>query len=204
MASATNVDAAGKISLSQTKLTLTEGSQKKLTLKNKKKNQTVTWSSTKKKVASVDKSGKVTAKKAGTAVIKAKIKGDTYSCKITVKKKEKTTKIKIRINKKNYSAQIYNTKAGKAFLKMLPLTLTMSELNGNEKYHYMDKNLPENEKSIDKINTGDLMLYGNDCLVLFYKTFSTSYDYTKLGFIENPSGLAAAVGKGSVKITFTR
>ena len=36
-----------------------------------------------------------------------------------------------------------------------------------------------------KINVGDVMLYGNNCLVVFYKSFDTSYSYTKIGHINN-------------------
>lgn len=44
------------------------------------------WSSSKKSVASVDQSGKITAKKAGNAIITAKVSGKTLKCKVRVKK----------------------------------------------------------------------------------------------------------------------
>lgn len=55
----------------------------------------VKWSSSNKKVASVTQNGKVTAKSAGTATIKAKVSKKTLKCKITVKKPAKTYESKV-------------------------------------------------------------------------------------------------------------
>ena len=78
----------------------------------------------------------------------------------------------------------------------------MVELNGNEKYVDLSRNLPTNAANPGTIQNGDLMLYGSATLVLFYKTFSTSYSYTKLGRIDDVTGLAAALGAGNVTVSF--
>lgn len=79
---------------------------------------------------------------------------------------------------------------------MLPLELNMSELNGNEKYAYLDKSLPTNSYNPKHINSGDVMLFGDNCLVIFYDSFNTSYSYTKIGHIDNLPNL----GNGSIKV----
>ena len=77
------------ISLNKSKLTLTVGKSQKLSVSyqpaNTTSDKTVTWSSSKPKVASVS-GGKVSAKKAGTAVITAVVGSKTAKCTVTVKK----------------------------------------------------------------------------------------------------------------------
>ncbi|MES2459360.1 MAG: cyclophilin-like fold protein, partial [Armatimonadota bacterium] len=85
---------------------------------------------------------------------------------------------------------------------LLPLRLNMTELNGNEKYYDLSTRLPTDARKPGKIQTGDLLLYGDNTLVLFYKTFKTPYSYTRIGRIDNPSGLAAVVGAGNVTVNF--
>lgn len=79
----------------------------------------------------------------------------------------------------------------------------MVELNSNGKYYIFSDKLPTDSQREDSINAGDLMLYGSDTLVLFYEDFSTSYSYTPLGFMEDASGLAEALGQGNVQVTFS-
>ena len=118
--------------------------------------------------------------------------------------KNNSTQINIEIGKKTFKATLYNNKTSSALLKKFPLSCKMSELNGNEKYKYLSYELPTNKKKVKRIQAGDIMLYGSDCLVVFYKSHKTSYKYTKVGHINNTRGLKKAVGKGKVKMKFTR
>ena len=82
-----------KVSLNKSATTLTEGESETLTAtitpSNATGDKTVKWSSSNAEVAAVDSNGKVTAKKAGTAVITATSSNrKTASCTVTVKQKE--------------------------------------------------------------------------------------------------------------------
>lgn len=109
----------------------------------------------------------------------------------------------ITIGGVRFTAVLEDNAAAKAFAAMLPMTLVMEELNGNEKYHYLDTGLPVESVRPGTIREGDLMLWGSSCVVLFYETFQSSYSYTRLGRIEDPEGLAEAVGSGSVRVDFS-
>ena len=180
-------------------ITLQTGQTKQLKVSKKWKH--VKWKSSKPKTVYVSAKGKIRARKAGTAVITAKAGKKKQKFRISVKNK---TKIKITVNGKTFTAIPENNKTAKAFFKMLPMTLSMEELNGNEKYHYLDQDLPTKTYKPGTIHTGDLMLYGSDCLVLFYQTFKSEYSYTKIGKIQKPQGLEKALGGGDVKITISK
>jgi hypothetical protein len=116
--------------------------------------------------------------------------------------KPASNQMRIKIGSNTFIATLYDNATATAFKGMLPITVKMSELNGNEKYFDLSVNLPTNASNPGKIQSGDLMIYGSNTLVLFYKTFSTSYSYTRLGRINDTTGLAAAVGSGDVTVTY--
>ena len=111
-------------------------------------------------------------------------------------------KIKITINSQTFTASLLDNNPAKAFKEMLPMTIKMTDLNGNEKYCELPNSLPTNSSNPGTIKNGDLMLYGSKTLVLFYKTFSTSYSYTKLGSVDDVTGLAPTLGSGNITVTF--
>lgn len=113
-----------------------------------------------------------------------------------------TKGLRIRVGSETFAATLFDNATTTAFVARLPLTLSMTELNGNEKYHDLPQSLPTNAVNPNTIQAGDLVLYNSNTLVLFYETISTSYRYTRMGRIDNPTGLAAALGRGNVTVTF--
>jgi hypothetical protein len=113
------------------------------------------------------------------------------------------SKMKIVIGAKTFTATLYDNATTRAFNALLPLTVQMVELNGNEKYAGLSNGLPTSALNPGIIQNGDLMLYGSSTLVLFYKTFTTSYSYTRIGKVDNVEGLAAALGSGNVTVSYT-
>lgn len=111
-------------------------------------------------------------------------------------------KVRVKIGAKTFTATLLENTTANAFKSLLPLTINMVELNNNEKYFNLAKNLPKNSSVPPTIQSGDLMLYGSSTLVLFYKSFSTAYSYTKIGRIDDVTGLVAALGAGDVTVTF--
>lgn len=127
---------------------------------------------------------------------------DPASRRAPVTNDDAASKMKVTIGSKAFKAILDDNRTVAKLKALLPLTVKMTELNGNEKYHHFSTGLPTDAIRPGTIQKGDIMLYGDNSLVLFYKTFKTPYRYTRLGRIDDPSGLAAAVGTGDVSVTF--
>jgi len=131
--------------------------------------------------------------------------GDTTGAPSTAdggRRGEVASRMRATIGSKVFNATLSDNETAKAFKAILPVTANMSELNANEKYFRLKADLPHKEANPGTIHAGDLMLYGSNSLVLFYKTFSTSYSYTRIGKVDDVTGLAAALGSQDVTVTF--
>lgn len=117
---------------------------------------------------------------------------------------ERDMKLIMTVGTATFTATLADNETAKAFKAMLPMTINMRDVNSNEKFFTLPQNLPNVAVNPGTIHSGDLMLYGASGLVLFYKTFSTSYSYTRIGSIDNPSELERILGTGSVTVLFEK
>ncbi len=108
--------------------------------------------------------------------------------------------MKAIIDGKEYTIDLENNETVRRFIEILPQELNMTDLNNNEKYVNLDISLPTNSINPKKIYKGDVMLYGDNCIVIFYESFDTQFSYTKIGHIDNLPDL----GKDSIKVIFEK
>ena len=173
-----SLEAAKKPAISKTSLTLKSGSSKTLKIKNINKSQKVKWKSDTKTVAAVNKKGKVTAKKAGTATITAKVGKQTFTCKVTVKESSADDSGKNDDGKKDDSDKDNNTDPS---ADEAALTALIKELNGagaktsedikNKQQYKWDKN-----GNLTEINWSSVGLKGEVSFSGFKNLTSISCD----------------------------
>lgn len=108
--------------------------------------------------------------------------------------------IEIAVNGKTFSATLNDNEAARAFAKMLPLTLDMSDYSGFEKVSSLGTRLPASNQQTEA-QSGDIVLYNGNQIVIFYG--SNSWSYTRLGKIDDLSGWKEALGSGDVKVAFS-
>ncbi len=110
----------------------------------------------------------------------------------------------MKVNGHRFEVTFEDNATANAFAAQLPLTLNMEDLHSNEKHTQLPNAVPTNASRANTIHNGDIMLYGSSTLVVFYKNFSSSYSYTRIGRVNQPDKLADIFGQDNVQIAFSR
>ena len=132
-------------------------------------------------------------------------KKEQSSSQTEEKKEEDNTGIKaitVRIDDMTYIMSVDAGEAGQEFAKSTPFDLEMVDLNNNEKYYEGKEKLPTDPYKPGHIDAGDVMLYGDNTIVIFYKSFDTEFSYTRLGKIKNPDSLENMLEGDKVTVEF--
>ncbi|MBO1096980.1 hypothetical protein FQS90_10650 [Enterococcus casseliflavus] len=115
------------------------------------------------------------------------------------------TAVVITVGQQNFLAKFYENEVSEHLMNQMPFTVTMSDLNNNEKYYRFSENLPEmTTERPEIIHEGEIMSWNSHTLVLFYQTFTNSYGgYNRIGVIEDPTGLKEVLGAEEVEVIFS-
>ena len=116
--------------------------------------------------------------------------------------KEKVDMIKLKVNNNVLEVKLEENEATKSLVEKLKkgnIKVNAKEYGGFEKVGNLGFSLPRNDKSINT-SAGDIVLYQGNQISLFYN--SNSWNYTKLGKIENISSseLKNILGSGDVTL----
>ena len=81
-----------------------------------------------------------------------------------------------------------------------PVVIQMSDYSGFEKVGSLGTSLPTSN-SQTTTQAGDIVLYNGNQIVIFYG--SNSWNYTRLGYIDDLTGWEEALGRGDVTVIFS-
>lgn len=116
---------------------------------------------------------------------------------------EGTEKMTVQIGDSVFTASLEENIATAELIEMMqeaPITIEMSDYAGFEKVGSLGTSLPT-DNSQTTTQAGDIVLYNANQIVIFYG--SNTWSYTRLGHIEDTTGLEEALGNGNVTITFS-
>lgn len=112
-------------------------------------------------------------------------------------------KMSVTIGEQSFTVTLENNSATHEFVKMMEkerVSIDMDDYSGFEKVGSLGKSLPTDNRKMTT-QAGDIVLYSGNQIVMFYG--SNSWDYTKIGRIDDLSGWEDALGTGNVTAVFS-
>ncbi len=113
------------------------------------------------------------------------------------------TNMNVQVGDVVFSATLEENEAASALVEMMresPVVIQMSDYSGFEKAGSLGTSLPASN-SQTTTQTGDIVLYNGNQIVIFYG--SNSWSYTRLGHIDDLTGWEDALGSGDVTVIFS-
>ena len=109
----------------------------------------------------------------------------------------------VQVGGSTFTATLEENEAVNELVKMMeqgPVTIQMSDYSGFEKVGSLGTSLPASNQQTTT-RAGDIVLYQGNQIVIFYG--SNSWNYTRLGHIDDLTGWEEALGSGEVTVTFS-
>lgn len=138
-----------------------------------------------------------------TVNVKATSKVRAASAKSTIKIADNSNVVKLKVNGKVLDVKLENNNAANVLLEKLKkgdITVHAREYGNFEKVGDLGFSLPQSDEYITT-SPGDVVLYNGDEISVFYN--SNSWEYTKLGKIQNSGDLKNILGSGDVTLVLS-
>ena len=121
----------------------------------------------------------------------------------TNKEENGEMKMSVQVGSSTFTAVLENNAAVDALVEMMekePVVISMSDYSGFEKVGALGRSLPTSNSRLTT-QSGDIVLYQGNQIVIFYG--SNSWSYTRIGRIDNLDGWEEALGSQDVTVTFS-
>ena len=115
----------------------------------------------------------------------------------------KVENMNVQVGDVVFSATLEKNEAMSALVEMMReshVVIQMSDYSGFEKVGSLGTSLPTSN-SQTTTQAGDIVLYNGNQIVIFYG--SNSWNYTRLGYIDDLTGWEEALGRGDVTVIFS-
>ena len=89
--------------------------------------------------------------------------------------------MRINISGNEYNVTLEENDTAQLLASSLPQEFQMRDKDRNKKYIYLSYKLPAKPEKVKRLEKGDVVLSGNDCLILVYNSFDTEESFTKIG-----------------------
>ena len=93
--------------------------------------------------------------------------------------------MRINISGNEYIVNLEDNDTAKLLASKLPQEFQMRDKDRNKKYIYLSFKLPANPEKLKRLEKGDVILSGNDCLIVVYNAFETDESFTKIGHTDD-------------------
>lgn len=111
-------------------------------------------------------------------------------------------KFQLEVGGRTFEGTFGTTEGAQELANRLPLTFDMTDLSGNEKYYKTGQDFPGSDEYPEELHAGEVWIFAGDYIVLFYEDHvNPGYYYQYAGSLDDPTGLADAVGTGNVQVT---
>ncbi|OYQ67960.1 cyclophilin-like fold protein [Aerococcus sp. 1KP-2016] len=102
---------------------------------------------------------------------------------------------------RTYEAVFYENELTEILVDAMPFTIDLRDFMGQEKVGSIPIKLPSlKAQQVGTVEKGHLYLWANTDLVLFYKTFDTTYSYVNIGYFKNAKEVDALVSATEITV----